>query len=256
MNPANAFTERLFVSAGIRAGMRVLDLGCGRGDVSLLAAQLVGPGGAVVGVDRDGAAIGDARNRARELGTPQVTFVDAALDAVELAPASFDAIVARRVLMYLPAPGDTLRRLVSALRPGGVVAVQEHDATMVPAGRPQLPLHDRVMSWIWTTVEREGGNLHMGFELATVLEDAGLEDVRAGAEAVVRTAHDPDALAPIVRAMLPRMVEHRVASAAEIDLDTLGQRLVDERRTARATYVTDMAFGVWARKPGPSTSPW
>jgi SAM-dependent methyltransferase len=250
MNPANAFTERLFLSAGIGPGMRVLDLGCGRGDVSLLAGQLVGASGAVVGVDREGAAIREARSRASELGANHVTFSDAALETIELAPQSFDAIVARRVLMYLPAPVDTLRRLVGALRPGGVVAVQEHDATMLPAGRPPLALHDRVISWIWTTVEREGGNLHMGFELATVLEDVGLEDVRAGAEAVVRTAHDPDALAPIVRAMLPRMIEHRVTSAAEIDLDTLGQRLVDERRAARATYVTDMAFGVWARKPG------
>ncbi len=104
------------------------------------------------------------------------------------------------------------------------MAVQKHDATMVPAGQPPLPLHDRVMSWIWTTVEREGGNLHMGFELATILEDVGLEVVHAGAEAVVRTPRDADALAPIVSAMLPRILAHRVASAADIEIDTLGQR--------------------------------
>jgi len=68
------------------------------------------------------------------------------------------------------------------------------------------------------------------------------------AEAVVRAPHDPDALAPIVRAMLPRILQHDVASAAEIDIETLGQRLVDERRAARATYLTYMAFGAWARK--------
>lgn len=249
MNPANAFTKRLFVTSGIGAGMRVLDLGCGRGDVALLAAQLVGPSGAVVGVDHDAAAVADARERARERGMTMVTFVDAALDDVELEPASFDAIVARRVLMYLPAPVGALRHVIGALRPGGVLAVQEHDATMVPAGRPLLPLHDRVVSWMWSTVEREGGNLHMGFALASVLEDAGLAVEHVAAEAVVRAPNDPDALAPIVRAMLPRMIEHDVASAAEIDIDTLGQRLVDERRAARATYVTDMAFGAWARKP-------
>jgi ubiquinone/menaquinone biosynthesis C-methylase UbiE len=45
-------TERLLRSAGIDAGMRVLDLGCGAGDVSMLAAELVGPAGIVVGIDR------------------------------------------------------------------------------------------------------------------------------------------------------------------------------------------------------------
>ena len=45
-------TERLLRNAGIDAGMRVLDLGCGAGDVSMLAAELVGPQGSIVGIDR------------------------------------------------------------------------------------------------------------------------------------------------------------------------------------------------------------
>ena len=46
------FTERLFKAAGMNPGMRVLDLGCGAGDVSMLAADLVGPSGSVIGIDR------------------------------------------------------------------------------------------------------------------------------------------------------------------------------------------------------------
>ena len=45
-------TRMILAEAGIRPGMRVLDLGCGAGDVALLAAGLAGPGGSVVGVDR------------------------------------------------------------------------------------------------------------------------------------------------------------------------------------------------------------
>src|SRR6266571_1409689 len=51
-------TERLFRDAGMRPAMRVLDIGCGMGDVSFLAASLVGPEGAVTGVDRSPEAIG------------------------------------------------------------------------------------------------------------------------------------------------------------------------------------------------------
>src|SRR5262245_55311254 len=50
-------TERMLRAAGIGAGMRVLDVGCGLGDVSFLVSELVGPGGSVVGIDLDGAAL-------------------------------------------------------------------------------------------------------------------------------------------------------------------------------------------------------
>ena len=47
------FTEKFFTRAGIRPGMRVLEVGSGMGDVALLVAEIVGPGGRVLGADRD-----------------------------------------------------------------------------------------------------------------------------------------------------------------------------------------------------------
>src|SRR5215470_11216900 len=62
-------------AAGIEAGMRVLDVGCGGGDVSVLVARLVGPTGAVVGIDRSAAAIETATRRARDLSAQSIHFV-------------------------------------------------------------------------------------------------------------------------------------------------------------------------------------
>jgi ubiquinone/menaquinone biosynthesis C-methylase UbiE len=59
------FTRQLFREAGLLPGMRVLDVGCGSGDVALLASELVGPTGAVVGIDRAAAAIVRAKNSSR-----------------------------------------------------------------------------------------------------------------------------------------------------------------------------------------------
>ena len=67
-------TERLFRTAGLQPGMRVLEVGCGVGDVSLLAARIVGPGGSVLGVDRAADSIETARGRAREAGLENVAF--------------------------------------------------------------------------------------------------------------------------------------------------------------------------------------
>jgi len=60
------YTDKYFRSAGISPGMRVLDLGSGVGDVSLLVGDIVGPGGFVRGLDRDGLAVERARHRAVE----------------------------------------------------------------------------------------------------------------------------------------------------------------------------------------------
>jgi SAM-dependent methyltransferase len=242
-------TERLLVDAGIRAGMRVLDVGCGRGDVSLLVARLVGEGGQVVGVDRDVQALAAARERAHEPGCARVVFVEGDLGDFSPEHGPFDAVVGRRVLMYLPDAAESLRRLARALRPGGLVAFQEHDATMVPASLVPLPLHERVHNWMWRTVEREGADVHMGFHLASTFERAGLEVTHVRAEAIVQTPRSPHAVVPIVRAMLPRIVRQGVATEAEIDVDTLEARLAEERAQANATYIGDMVFCGWAKKP-------
>ena len=246
---SNSITERLLIDAGIVPGTRVLDIGCANGDVSLLLAELVGPSGEVVGIDRDEQPLLAARERVQGLGLANVTFIQSDLAGSLPALAPFDAAVGRRVLMYLPNPIDVVRRISVALRPGGVVVFQEHDSTMVPGRCVALPLHDQVLSWIWQTVEREGANIHIGFDLQNILEQAGLAVEHIRAEAILQGQGTHHPLHFIVRAMLPRMFKHGVVSGAEVDIDTLEERLAAERSSTQSIYVSDMAFGVWARKP-------
>ncbi len=242
-------TERLLLDAGIGPGMRVLDVGCGRGDVSLLAADLVGAQGEVVGIDRDLGALEFARGRVREAGLTNVTFADGDVGVIGSGHGMFDAAVGRRVLMYQADPVAMLRAVVEVLRAGAIVVFQEADATMVPASRVPLPLNARATRWVWQTVEREGGNIHMGFDLAFVLEQAGLVVEQVRAEALVQTPKLRQPVGAIVRAMLPRIVKHGVATEAEVDVDTLDERLAAECAAANATYIGGMAFGAWARVP-------
>src|SRR4051812_45302521 len=96
------FTERTFRSAGLGPGMRVLDLGSGMGDVALLLAEIVGPGGKVVGLDRDTSALERARARAAEQGCSSwVNFQATDLDDFSTEE-SFDAVVGRYILLYQP----------------------------------------------------------------------------------------------------------------------------------------------------------
>ena len=241
------FTRRLLADAGVSDGQRVLDIGCGTGEVTLMAAQRVGPGGAVVGLDRDPAMLAQAARRAA--GAPGVSFVAGDLGALPSGLGSFDAIVGRRVLMYQPDPVATLRGLAAHLRPSGTIVLHEHDGTMTPAGTAPLPLHGRVHGWLRRMLEAEGADTGMGFNLHRVLTEAGLVVAEVRAEAIVQTPDAPHPLAPIIRAVLPRLVAHGVATPAEIDIDTLEDRLAAERIACPATWIGDMMFGAWARKP-------
>jgi ubiquinone/menaquinone biosynthesis C-methylase UbiE len=243
------FTRRLLADAGISSGMRILDVGCGSGDVALMAAGFVGPGGSVLGIDRETGPLGLAQDRADELQLTNVTFMrgDMARPPSDLGP--FDAIVGRRVLMYQPDAIEALRALARVLRPGGMIVLHEHDTTMVPASLAPMPLHHKVQGWMRQTIEREGADIHMGFNLHRVLTQAGLTVEEVRAEAIVQTSTSPYPVGAIIRAMLPRIVKQGVSTEEEIDIETLDQRLEDERMRTDATYIGDMMFGAWARKP-------
>jgi ubiquinone/menaquinone biosynthesis C-methylase UbiE len=92
------YTEKFFRTAGISPGMRVLDLGSGVGDVALLAADIVGPGGHVVGLDRDASGLERARQRTVEQGCSSwVSFQATNLDDFSTTE-QFDAVVGRYII--------------------------------------------------------------------------------------------------------------------------------------------------------------
>ena len=241
--PGEDITRRLLTEAGLRPGMRVLDLGCGGGDVSLLAAEIVGAGGSVLGIDRETAAIERAAARA----PANVEF--RVLDLADLSSGfgSFDAVVMRRVLMYQPDAIAMLRRAREVAASGGLLILQEHDATGMPLVHPDWPLHRQVHTWMWATVAAEGANVRMGLELAPTMEAAGWSVGRVRAETTVLTRHQSHPIAGIMAAMRPRVLAHGIASEDEVAFDTLEARLDEERRMLGGTCIWETVFCAWAR---------
>jgi ubiquinone/menaquinone biosynthesis C-methylase UbiE len=117
-------TQRLLISAGVKKGMRVLDIGCGPGDVTMLAADLVGSTGRVVGIDRDESVIDAARQRSSELGFSNVEFVRRDVETYD-GPAGFDVAVCRYVLIHQTDPVRFLQVTRGLVRSGGVIALHE-----------------------------------------------------------------------------------------------------------------------------------
>lgn len=242
------FTTRLLIDAGIRQGMRILDVGCGSGDVSFLLCDLVGRSGEIIGVDHDADSIANARQRAAAHDHPSLSFLKSELLGLQGSVGTFDAIVGRRVLMYQRDAVATIRALSRYLRPGGVMVFQEHDTTMAPASLDPFPLHKKAQCWIQEMIAREGADLHIGFNLHGILTEAGMRVESVRAECLVQTPDTPYSLGAIVQACLPRIIALGVASADEIEIETLQRRLDQERSASLGIYIGDVMFGSWARK--------
>src|SRR5262245_12330161 len=165
-------TQDVLRRAGLAPGMRVLDIGCGVGDVSLLAAELVGPSGAVVGIDRSQEAVAVARQRAAVAEREWVSFAATELSTFGTRE-RFDAVIGRLILAYLPDPIATLHGLSDVLRPGGIIAFQEM-ATTLGRSIPEGPQFRACVRWILDTFEGAGFELDMGGRLFDTFVAAGL----------------------------------------------------------------------------------
>lgn len=243
-------TENVLRRAGIAPGMSVLDIGSGVGDVSLLAAELVGPSGTVLGVDRSEEAASVARQRAAASRLDWVRFEAIELDAFS-ARHKFDAVIGRLILAYLPDPAATLRRLRRHLRPGGIVAFQE---MMTPLARsiPEGPQFRRCRTWILGTLERAGFELDMGGKLFATFLAAGLPAPDMIAAARVEGSPDSqvyDYLAGTLRSLLPMAERVGVATATEVDVDGVADRLRREAAESNACFMIPPLVGAWTRVP-------
>ena len=250
------FTEELLRKAGIAPGMRVIDVGCGAGDVALLLASLVGEHGSVVGVERSEESVRLARQRIEAAGLSNVTIHHADLAEFTLEDSSFDALVGRFVLLYFAGPAATLERLTRFVRPGGLVVFQEMDMTAARSS-PAVPLYQTAIGWIRETFGRGGVELDMGSRLFATFCDAGLPAPELllrgrmeGAPASPAYAY----IAETLRSLLPMAERLNVVHAREADVETLADRLRDEVTRANAVVILPLVIGAWARVTAGSES--
>jgi SAM-dependent methyltransferase len=248
-------TEHVLRLAGIAPGMRVLDVGCGPGEATFLAARLVGPEGAVIGVDKSPEAVRLAAQRADAAGLTNVHFlthdlVDLVLDE------AVDALIGRLVLQYFADPALVLRRLVTFVKPGGVVAFQEADMDLAKCfSEPACPVYEMAFQRIAQTFTRVGTPARTGLKLGQIFQDAGLPAPQMILHARVERGLDSpvyELAAQTTRIMLPLMQQTGVATAEEVGLETLAERMRAEAVALNATLVTPGFIGAWTRNGLPN----
>lgn len=240
------YTERLLAEAGIGPGMRVLDVGCGAGDVTLLVADRVGPTGSVVGIDRSAQAVAFATDRAGS--RDRVDFVHAAL--ADFADATrFDAVIGRYVLLHQKEPVEFLRSAARQLRPGGVLALHETDPQQGGGSLPLVPLWHQIFDWLGRAFDAVGALPHVASRLFECFADAGLPSPRVSCERPIGGGPESPLyrwLADTVRSMLP-VLETIGVDPAEVDVDTLADRLREATVRSRSQLEAPGHFLAWVR---------
>ncbi len=246
----DAITREYLVRAGLGPGMRVLDIGSGAGDVAFLASALTMPGGVVVGTDRVADAVDAASATASAQGLSDIVSFRVGDPAELRFEKPFDAILGRYVLTFQADPARMLRRLSQHLAPGGIIVFHEPDWRAIRSS-PPAPTHDRCCEWILETLERTDTSWDMADRLHGAFTDAGLPTPTLMMRTFIGSGTSAEvwlrAVVDIVETLLPAMEAQGVATATEVGLDTLAQRLIDEIHRTAATVIGRSEVGAWCR---------
>lgn len=245
-------TREVLRRAGLQPGMSVLDVGCGVGDVSMAAAELVGPTGSVHGIDRAPAALSLARARIHRAGLRNVTFADG--DIYTFQPErKFDALAGRFILLHVPDAVGALRRLMGFLNTGATLAFIEMDIDHA-GSVPELPLLARCIRIISDTYRKVGVEPNMGENLYATFRAAQLKPELTGMTRMTNASDEViyGFVAQTIASLMPTIVQSGIATAAEIEVETLAERLREQAVAADLMVAMPRLVGAWARYDAPT----
>jgi ubiquinone/menaquinone biosynthesis C-methylase UbiE len=245
-------TKRFLLEAGIRPGMRVLDVGSGMGDVALLVAEIVGSEGEVIGVDTSAVAMEAASARFVSFSRTKISFAtgDPAMLTFDH---PFDAIVGRYVLLFQRDPALMLRALEAKLVPGGVIAFHELD-WQGARSFPPAPTFDQCCGWAAEALRLGGADPHVGPKLYSAFVRAGFPPPTMRVEAIAGGPGDPSgAVRRFFTTVFPEafvhtLNQHRIATSMEIDFDTLPDRLYAEIASLGSVVIGRSEVGIWTHR--------
>jgi SAM-dependent methyltransferase len=237
-------TRALLDEVGIAQGARVLDAGCGGGDVSRELKRRVGPHGSVTGLDFDAAKIAIA---AEESAGQQGLEFGAADVLKEDLGGPYDIVYARFLLSHLHEPLAALERFVAALKPGGRLIAEDVDFSGHFCEPPRQSF-DNYVRWYEESARRHGGDAGLGRRLPALFDAVGVAGVEArAANPAARSGPLKQMAALTLHAIAASLVELGIASANEIDRDHAD--LLAAAEDPAVFMSVPRIVQCWARKP-------
>jgi SAM-dependent methyltransferase len=161
--------------AGFTVGQTLLDVGCGPGYAALDLAEIVGPGGRVIAIDRSRRFLDALESARSQRGLDQLTTLELDLDEAELPDAAADGAWSRWVFAFVKRPRDLLERVGRALRPGGVLVLHEYLDYSTWRLVPRAPDFEDFVRVVTESWRASGGEPDIGLDLPAWLAELGFE---------------------------------------------------------------------------------
>ncbi|MFD7336376.1 methyltransferase domain-containing protein [Streptomyces violascens] len=238
----DATTFRHFDALGLAPGDRVWEVGAGGISVPRGLAERVGPDGQVLATDLDTGWLTGVTLPANV----EVRRHDVGQDEAPSEP--FDFVHARLVLVHVKDRDRALRAMLGALRPGGVLLVEDADPALQPLlcldeYGPEQERANRLRRGFRELLAERGADLSYGRKLPCLLRELGLEQVEADAYFPVTSPASAVLEAATVRQVRDRLVERGLASDDEIE------RHLASVAAGRLDLATSPMISAWGRRP-------
>jgi ubiquinone/menaquinone biosynthesis C-methylase UbiE len=242
-------TERLLRRVKIGPGMRVLDLGCGAGDVSMLAAQFVGPTGLVVGIDRNRDVLALAAERAHAAELPQITFKQTSVESFS-SQETFDLVIGRYILAHQSDPVGLLRAAARLVSKGGSIAFHEIRVLQMFDSAPPVPLWQVTGNFIQMASQSALPHHDVSDRLIESFSEAGLPEPNLFGETLVGGGIDSPFyawVAETLQSLLPQLAKIGIPFGELVGIETLEGRLREAVVAARSQIVGPGQVCAWAK---------
>ncbi len=239
-------TKAAFARVGLQSGMRVLEVGCGSGNMACWLAEQVGPTGSVVGIDNSPGQIEQARTQARSRGLANTEFQVADAYSPRLPENSFDLASCRLVLMHLTDPIDALRAMRSLVKPGGHVLCEEMDLGCWLCDPPADAMN-RFFQLNDALGDRRGEHFRLGASLHRLFREAGFARPEVGANfALALRGEDKCLLWMTFTQFAPELVRQGLATQAVVDRVAAEMRVLADDDTTLFGF--PLIVQVWATR--------
>ena len=166
-----------WLRVGLTHGCRVLDAGAGPGYATADLAEIVGPTGTVLGIERSARFLEVARARCRDRGLKNVEFREGDLMELSLGALNFDAAWCRWVASFVSSPKKLIENIAEALRPGGIAIFHEYSDYETFRFMPMKPAMESFMVQVMESWRASGGEPNVARDLPELLTGTGFRVV-------------------------------------------------------------------------------
>ena len=240
--------SRTWRTAGFTVGQCLVDVGCGPGYASLDLAEIVGPAGKVVGIDRSRRFLDAFEATARARGLAQVQVHELDLDRDALPDVRADGAWARWVFAFVNQPEALLRRVAALLRPGGVIAIHEYVDYRAWRLSTRSAVFEEFVNLVMASWRENGGEPDIALELPRWLETLGFELLVT--RPITEFARPRDFLWQWPKAFVGTGIQ-RLVDLGRVDADrarAMREAFEEAERTPGAFVLTPTILEIVARK--------